>query len=105
MFKVDNLTFKFFYEDYPVESKLHGKIIQKITWCRVFDKDQKNNADILVLQVPVICYYKDQYDKAVARKQALGRTLKIMGARYHLTKAERTQIWNEYFRVSPKSKR
>jgi len=73
---------------------LHN-VTDKNSLCVIY-KDK--NRDKIISQGTAFCYYKDQFNKKIARKVSLTKTIKEL----NLSKEERKQIWYDYFKYCKK---
>lgn len=107
MFKVGVLNFSFNYIDEFVDDFEGEEVEYRITECEVWKKGEDKDK-IIIFKANTI--YNPQHDpnpymKFKGRKIVLQRVLNYLTEKCNFTKNDRKLIWEEYFRVSPKSKR
>lgn len=90
MIKVNGLTVKF-QHNYVSDINFDGERTKKpvSTKAIIIDRD-----DQVIAEKIAVCYFKDKFEKAKGRKIALSRALTAS----HLSKEERTEVWNEYLK-------
>lgn len=102
MLKIDKIEISFIH--HHTIYIFHGEEFHdRVTDC-VINSINDDKSKTLVCKASARCSPKDNFSKAVGRKIALTRALRILTKNNLIEKGQRALIWDLYFKTSPKSK-